>query len=133
MTKTTEWEIRFNEIFPGDVATMEEDGIHARITSSLYNRNKLKDFISKEIESARREVHPTINGFCCACDYDIEFMKHDREFDIESLKKTCSYCGVINSENIKTHKGIDGHTYYHVGYNQAIDDVLATLRKEEKV
>lgn len=35
----------FDERFPGDVATMEEDGIHARITSSLYNRDRLKSFM----------------------------------------------------------------------------------------
>lgn len=41
--KEMEWV--FDEKFPGDIATMEEDGIHARIISSAYNRDRLKDFI----------------------------------------------------------------------------------------
>jgi len=50
----------FDERFPGDVTTMEEDGLHARITSSLYNRDSLKSFIHsfsrKLIESLAEEI-----------------------------------------------------------------------------
>lgn len=38
-------EKEFDEQFPGDVTTMEDDGLHVRITSSLYNRARLKAFI----------------------------------------------------------------------------------------
>lgn len=52
----------FDERFPGDVATMEEDGIHARITSSLYNRDRLKSFMREYtrtlLESFGEEVCP---------------------------------------------------------------------------
>lgn len=44
-------EKEFDEKFPGDVVTMEEDGTHARITSSLYNRDSIKDFINKSIRT----------------------------------------------------------------------------------
>lgn len=52
----------FDERFPGDVATMEKDGIHARITSSLYNRDRLKSFMREYtrtlLESFGEEVCP---------------------------------------------------------------------------
>ena len=56
-------EKEFDEKFPGDVTTMEEDGLHVRITSSLYNRVRLKAFIEDRtrtlLESFGEEIIPT--------------------------------------------------------------------------
>lgn len=55
-------EKEFDEKFPGDVVTMEEDGTHARITSSLYNRDSIKDFINKSIRTLLESFGEEIIG-----------------------------------------------------------------------
>jgi len=71
--------------------------------------------VDSELSDARREVKN---------DYD------NRMFTIDSLKRTCKHCGVIRG--VKLHEDTDSHDRYQIGYNKAIDDVLATLREEEK-
>lgn len=53
-----------------------------------------------------------------------------RLFTIDGLKKTCGICGVIketafHKDASQSHDGCENN------YNKAIDDVLATLRKEQ--
>ena len=67
----------FDERFPGDVATMEEDGIHARITSSLYNRDRLKSFMREYtrtlLESFGEEIIGESENISGSTDYRISW------------------------------------------------------------
>jgi len=100
----TDWDKRFDKRFPleGGIWVLER------------HRNEVRNFIAKELADARKEVKN---------DYD------NRMFTIDSLKRTCKHCGVIRG--VKLHEDTDSHDRYQIGYNKAIDDVLATLREEE--
>ncbi len=75
--------------------------------------DRIKDFIRKELADARKEGY------------------EQRMFTIDSLKKTCRICGVI--EETAFHKDASqSHDGCENNYNKAIDDVLSTLRKESK-
>lgn len=74
---------------------------------------EVERFIAKELADARKEGH------------------EQRIFTIDSLKKTCKHCGVVketafHKDASQSHDGCENN------YNKAIDDVLATLRKESK-
>lgn len=78
-----------------------------------FEEESAKRFYLKKVADARKEE----------C--------RQRLFTIDGLKKTCGICGVIketafHKDASQSHDGCENN------YNKAIDDVLATLRKESK-
>lgn len=61
------WEEEFDRRFPGDVTVMDDDGQHAMITSHLYIRDRLKDFIQQEIDRAAEETTRKERKRCLEC------------------------------------------------------------------
>jgi len=88
------FEERFDKEFPGDVTVMQEDGAHAMITSSLYNRDSLKAFIKSELDKQRVEIEG-------------EWVKkHKMLFELsesveESIKKVTGFNQIFKEQNRK--------------------------------
>lgn len=101
MTKTTEWEKRFDA---RKRLISEHMGGFYKDQYSV-NWDIVKDFICKEIESARREV-------------------------MDEVEKLPRY-----ANGVTTIKTVNGKTWIDKEDNQLVrlNDVLSTLRKEEKV
>jgi hypothetical protein len=100
-TTQNDWETEFRYKFEG-----------ANVTISSRMMDSLVADIHKIVADARKEE----------C--------RQRLFTIDGLKKTCGICGVIketafHKDASQSHDGCENN------YNKAIDDVLATLRKEQ--
>ena len=103
-TTQNDWAERFDKEFP-NLRMYYSDGL-------APCEDDVKAFIAKELADARKEGH------------------EQRIFTIDSLKKTCKHCGVVketafHKDASQSHDGCENN------YNKAIDDVLATLRKEQ--
>ncbi len=68
---------------------------------------EIKSFISKvereAYERGKKESHPTVHGYCCACDYDIAGFKNElSEARAEAIEEVCANVDrILEGRNIE--------------------------------